>query len=145
MIVRIAIVLKPENQNNKQLVKSFRKIFKITFLLIYFFQVYILCGIYIALALSACCLLTFFLDSYKKIGIEKIIPKKSSISMLVNTLKHIRNKKQILVIPITLFSGFEQAFISADFTKVNNFIFIIVGSNFKYYFLSSLLSPVFLA
>lgn len=125
---------KPEQQT----VKSFKKLIKIKFLLIcIFLQVYILCGIYIALALLACCLLTFFLDSYKKIGIEKIIPKKSSISMLVNTLKHIRNKKQILVIPITLYSGFEQAFISADFTKVNDFIFIIVSflnSNFNYYF-----------
>lgn len=70
------------------------------------------------MAVLACCLLALFLDNYKKIGIEKNIPRKSSLDMLVNTLKHIRNKNQLLVIPITLFSGFEQAFISADFTKV---------------------------
>jgi hypothetical protein len=87
------------------------------------FQVYILCGIFISLAILAFCLLTFFLDSYKKIGLEKKIAKKSSMSMLVNTVKLIQKKELLLVIPITLYSGFEQAYISADFTKVIKFYF----------------------
>lgn len=38
--------------------------------------------------------------------------------MLVNTIKHLKNKNQLLIIPLTMYSGFEQAYIGADFTKV---------------------------
>ena len=81
---------------------------------------YTLCGIYITLAILAVALLSFFLDSYKTIGLEsnEKNSKKSPISMLINTLRHIKNPNQLLIIPLTLYSGFEQAYIGADFTKV---------------------------
>lgn len=48
------------------------------------------------------------MDSYEKIGITNLnIEVKSPLSLLMNTLKHIKNKNQLLIIPLTLFSGFE--------------------------------------
>jgi predicted MFS family arabinose efflux permease len=35
----------------------------------------------------------------------------------MTTIKHMGHKYQLLIIPLTLWNGFEQAFISADFTK----------------------------
>ena len=83
------------------------------------FEVYTLCGIYIALAVAAACLILFFLDNYKQIGISNEDKElRSPINLLINTIKHIKNKNQLLIIPLTLYSGFEQAYIGADFTKV---------------------------
>lgn len=83
--------------------------------------VYILCGIYVGLALIGAGCIFFFLNTYKQIGLESKKQTKSPLSLLLNTIKHIKNPNQLLIIPLTLWSGFEQAFISADFTKV--FIF----------------------
>jgi hypothetical protein len=81
----------------------------------------LLCGVYICLALAAVILIFFLLDSYEKIGLKNADKQsKSPISLLINTLKHVRHKNQLLIIPLTLYSGFEQAYIGADFTKVNN-------------------------
>lgn len=80
--------------------------------------VYILCGIYVALALIGAALIFLFLNTYKQIGLESKKQAKSPLSLLMNTIKHIKNSNQLLIIPLTLWSGFEQAYISADFTKV---------------------------
>ncbi len=82
--------------------------------------VYLLCGIYIGLALLAAALIFIFLNTYKQIGMKPSQKEFGSpLHLLANTIKHIKNKNQLLIIPLTLWSGFEQAYISADFTKVN--------------------------
>ncbi len=43
----------------------------------------------------------------------------SGVSLLIATFKHMLNPLQLLIIPLTMWSGFEQAFFSADFTAVN--------------------------
>ncbi|XP_077148914.1 protein unc-93 homolog A-like isoform X2 [Ranitomeya variabilis] len=40
-------------------------------------------------------------------------------------LKHLRDKRQCLLIPLTMFSGFEQGFIASDFTK--SYVTCILG------------------
>jgi hypothetical protein len=93
-----------------------------------------LCGIYVGLALTAVCLIFFLLDNYDKIGLndnQQRKENKSPINLLVNTLKHIKNKNQLLIIPLTLYSGFEQAYIGADFTKVKlilDFSILVCGT-----------------
>lgn len=42
----------------------------------------------------------------------------SGLKMLAVTLKHLRNPYQILILPITMFIGAEQAFIAADYSAV---------------------------
>jgi MFS family permease len=84
------------------------------------FTVYTLCGIYILLGLASILLIVLFLKSY-----HKNTPKKketlshSSISfeLFISTLKQLKNKYQLLIIPMTLWLGFSLAFIGADFTK----------------------------
>lgn len=43
----------------------------------------------------------------------------SGCRLLAVTVKHLLQKKQLLMIPITMFIGAEQAFIAVDFTAVS--------------------------
>jgi hypothetical protein len=88
--------------------------------------VYFLCAVFVFTALLGACLIFFFMDSYEKIGIKNLDKQlKSPLNLLLNTLNHMKNINQQLIIPLTLYSGFEQAFIGADFTK--SFISCIKG------------------
>jgi MFS family permease len=49
---------------------------------------------------------------------------KNSIRHLTSTFKHLKHFNQILLIPFTLWSGLEQTYISAQFTKVKKFYYI---------------------
>lgn len=42
----------------------------------------------------------------------------SGLRLLAVTIKQLMQKKQILLLPITMFIGAEQAFIAVDFTAV---------------------------
>lgn len=53
----------------------------------------------------------------------------SGMNTLVITLRHLGHKYQLLLIPITAFIGIEQAFITADFTKVTPSAAAIVHPN----------------
>ena len=44
--------------------------------------------------------------------------QESSVSLLIATVKHLRDKRMLLVLPLTMFSGLEQAFTFADYTEV---------------------------
>ena len=91
--------------------------------------VYILCGIYVLCALIAAGLILVLLNNYKQIGMSRTKKEFSSpLHLLINTIKHIKQKNQLLIIPLTLWSGFEQAFFSADFTK--SFISCVKGVNY---------------
>lgn len=43
----------------------------------------------------------------------------SGLKLLAVTLKHLANPYQILILPITMFIGAEQAFLAADYTAVS--------------------------
>ena len=60
-------------------------------------------------------LIILFLNPYKRKVIEK---ETSSLKTLISTFKHMKNKYQILIMPMTFWLGFEQAFLGADYTKV---------------------------
>ena len=77
------------------------------------------------LALFGILFIFLFLDSYPRSGQVKKDEKRSikdQFALVKETLVHLKKPNQILIIPITLWLGFEQAFIGADFTKV--FLFI---------------------
>ncbi|KAL3858705.1 hypothetical protein ACJMK2_008966 [Sinanodonta woodiana] len=83
-------------------------------------KIYTVCGIYIACAVVAVMIIVFFLD---RIVLDKddekvaIGEKKVSPKLLVETFKHCwRNHFQKLIIPLTIYSGIEQAYIAGDFT-----------------------------
>ena len=78
--------------------------------------IYLLCGIYVASAIFAMILIILFLDTYKRKEINK--KETSSLTTLISTIKHMKNKYQILIMPMTFWLGFEQGFLGADYTKV---------------------------
>lgn len=43
----------------------------------------------------------------------------SGLQLLGATIKHLKDKRQVLLVPLTIFSGLEQGYIGADFTQVN--------------------------
>lgn len=45
---------------------------------------------------------------------------KSGKELLIASFNHMRHPYQLLVIPLTMWSGVEQAFLSADYTAVSN-------------------------
>ncbi len=43
---------------------------------------------------------------------------RDSIKLLISSIKHMKNLNQLLLIPLTVWSGLEQSFLGAQFTKV---------------------------
>ena len=84
-------------------------------------KIYIIAGIYLACSLAAAFIIAIFVDPLTRFGEDERsedAEKLSGIQLLVATFRHLKNKKQLLVIPITIWSGIEQGFFGADFTAV---------------------------
>ncbi|XP_015917448.1 protein unc-93 homolog A [Parasteatoda tepidariorum] len=75
---------------------------------------HILIGIYLFCIVLAALIMGLFLDSYDK---KKADDTESLESRILATLKHMKKTKQLLLVPLTVFSGLEQGFILGDFTK----------------------------
>lgn len=82
-------------------------------------KVYIVCGIYLACAVVGILIVTFLLDSIKLDKESDVEDRKLSPKLLIATFKHlVSSPAQMLLIPLTVYSGVEQAFIGGDFTQV---------------------------
>jgi len=82
-------------------------------------SIYTLAGIYLACSLCAALVLAVFLDPLTRFGEEDRKKGKQQLTgmqLLVATFRHMKNKKQLLIIPLTIWSGIEQGFFGADFT-----------------------------
>jgi len=82
-------------------------------------KIYIIAGIYLACSLAAAVIIAIFVDPLTRFGEDERAEdaeKLSGIQLLVATFRHLKNKNQLLVIPITIWSGIEQGFFGADFT-----------------------------
>ncbi|KAM4042770.1 LOW QUALITY PROTEIN: protein unc-93 homolog A-like [Anomaloglossus baeobatrachus] len=84
--------------------------------------IYILLGSYTGCGVLAVLLVIIFLDQIQGDREEKGI---NCGSTLLLALKHLRDKRQCLLIPLTMFSGLEQGFIASDFTK--SYVTCILG------------------
>ena len=60
-----------------------------------------------------------FSPRYGETEREEEKEKRSGVQLLVATFKHMRKPYQLLIIPLTLWSGVEQGFFLADFTAVS--------------------------
>ncbi|GIY91127.1 protein unc-93 homolog A [Caerostris darwini] len=73
----------------------------------------LLTGLFVALSVLSVLLVVFGLDELKK--------KKKNVAIsweyLIATCKHIKNKKQLFLIPMSLNIGVSQGFVMGDFTK----------------------------
>ena len=66
------------------------------------------------------CFLSFFLISIDQISVML----RNSVKLLVSTIQHMRHTNQLLLIPMTIWSGLELTFIFAQFTQVSDRTFI---------------------
>ena len=70
--------------------------------------------------------ITFLLDKIKlDKEKEEGVKEKITLKLFIATFKHMWDSPyQKLLIPLTIYSGIEQAFIGADFTKVSTFVHV---------------------
>lgn len=83
-------------------------------------NVYTLAGIYLGSALLGAAIVAIFVEpltNFGEAGRQGSGTGKSGFELAIATFRHLKNPYQLLIIPLTMWSGFEQAFLSADFTK----------------------------
>ncbi|CAF1633949.1 unnamed protein product [Rotaria sp. Silwood1] len=89
----------------------------------------LLCIIYVCLCICSMIILIIFLDQRRTASHEKIsVMVRKSLKLLISTIKHMREINQLLLIPLTIWSGLEQTFLFTQFTKA----FISCTFNPKY-------------
>ncbi|XP_051471235.1 protein unc-93 homolog A isoform X2 [Apus apus] len=82
--------------------------------------IYTLLGIYTASGVLAVLLIAILLDQIKSDQAEtekEILETPSFWSTFLATFQHLKDKRQCLLIPLTIYSGLEQGFLSGDYTK----------------------------
>ena len=77
-----------------------------------------LLSIYVATGVFAVLLIIALLDRLTG-SLDRRKEQESGVSLLIATAKHLTDIRMLLVLPLTLFSGLEQAFTFGDFTAVN--------------------------
>lgn len=84
-------------------------------------QKWTMLGIYIGIAVLAVIIVILFVDNLPSELVEKETDlKKGTLKMLAATVYHLRHKEQLVLIPLTMYSGFEQASYNAEFTSVSS-------------------------
>ncbi|XP_066452233.1 protein unc-93 homolog A-like isoform X1 [Eleutherodactylus coqui] len=79
---------------------------------------YTLMGIYTGCGVIAVLLIVFFLDQIDLSEEQKEENGNPTIwKSLLGTMKQLKDIRQCLLIPLTMFSGFQQGFLSSDYTK----------------------------
>ncbi|XP_045611693.2 protein unc-93 homolog A [Procambarus clarkii] len=81
-------------------------------------QIYTMASIYLVFSLFSCVVVLVFVDplsSFKEIE-GSGGSGKSSVQLLVATFTHLRHPYQLLIVPLTIWSGLEQGFLTADYT-----------------------------
>lgn len=83
--------------------------------------------IFLAMMIGASLLIAFAVDGLKRyeMGRKGSGSELSGIRLLSVTVKQLMQTKQILLLPITMFIGVEQAFMAVDFTSVRFHIKLI--------------------
>ncbi|KAM3931197.1 protein unc-93 homolog A-like [Leptodactylus fuscus] len=81
--------------------------------------IYTLLGIYTGSGVLAVVLVSVFLDNINLKNEEEVENSKEEPVWLkiLETLRHLKDKRQCLLIPLTMWSGFEQGFLAGDYTK----------------------------
>ncbi|XP_018010588.1 UNC93-like protein isoform X2 [Hyalella azteca] len=82
---------------------------------------YTLSGIYLACALLSSVIVVLFVDPLSRFGDyeskKEAATMKDGVRLLGATFRHLMHPYQLLIIPLTVWSGVEQAFIQGDFTS----------------------------
>ncbi|XP_026830337.1 UNC93-like protein [Ooceraea biroi] len=80
-------------------------------------RIHLISGIYLACMILACLIIAFCVDSLTRYDRNRarLVKGKSGLKLLAVTLKLLKERSQLLILPITLFIGAEQAFLFADY------------------------------
>ncbi|XP_045611694.1 UNC93-like protein [Procambarus clarkii] len=82
-------------------------------------QIYTMASVYLVFSLLSSVIIILFVDPLSTfVGKETYdaTADKTGVQLLVATFNHMRHPYQLLVIPLTIWSGVEQAFLGADYT-----------------------------
>uniref|UniRef100_A0A1L8D8Y9 Putative conserved plasma membrane protein n=1 Tax=Nyssomyia neivai TaxID=330878 RepID=A0A1L8D8Y9_9DIPT len=81
-------------------------------------HIHILSGIFLVCMVVACLAVTFGVDSLTRYEKKRrgAIAGQSGLKLLAVTLRQLKERYQLLLLPITAFIGAEQAFVAVDFT-----------------------------
>ncbi|XP_065349467.1 UNC93-like protein [Cloeon dipterum] len=81
-------------------------------------KIYLLMSIYLGCGIVAAIIVSFFVDQLTRFG-ERAGSGEglSGFNLLLATMKRWKDKRQLLLIPLTIFCGLEQGFFGADFTQ----------------------------
>ena len=86
-------------------------------------NIYTLAGIYLGCSIVAAIILAIFVDPLSRFKEnerhQENRPQLSSLQLVAATYNQMKKKKQLLIIPLTFWSGIEQGFFGADFTAVS--------------------------
>ncbi|XP_053141288.1 protein unc-93 homolog A isoform X1 [Hemicordylus capensis] len=94
--------------------------------------IYTLLGIYTGSGVLAVLLVTVLLDQIRANQEESKEEKPPSFcSTFLATFRQLKDKRQCLLIPLTMYSGFEQGFLAGDYTK--SYVTCALGINFVGY------------
>ncbi|MEE6475338.1 hypothetical protein FKM82_010717 [Ascaphus truei] len=95
--------------------------------------IYTLLGIYTGSGVLAVALISVFLDNIdlKNEHHKDEIKEESFWKKILETLLQLRDKRQCLLIPLTMYSGFEQGFLAGDYTK--SYVTCTLGIHFVGY------------
>ncbi|CAH0715374.1 unnamed protein product, partial [Brenthis ino] len=82
-------------------------------------KIQIIAGVYLACMATAILLVVIGVDSLSRYnaGRESMTQNKSGLALLAVTLRQLRHKYQLLLLPVIGYIGAEQAFMAADFTQ----------------------------
>lgn len=72
--------------------------------------------------------MVFFRYGKKRRSYDDPTTEASGLKLLATTLSLLKKRRQLLMLPITMFIGLEQSFLAVDFTKVKyKFYFFILN------------------
>ncbi|KAK7043279.1 Ion channel regulatory protein UNC-93 [Halocaridina rubra] len=82
-------------------------------------QIYTMAAVYLCCSLLSALIILIFLDPlsrFPKVDGNTNDQEEKRLQLLAATFNHLRHPYQPLIVPLTIWSGIEQAFLSADFT-----------------------------
>lgn len=90
-------------------------------------KIQMLSVLFLSLMIGACVLVAIGVDSLKRyeMGRKGSGSGLSGVRLLAVTAQQLMQMKQVLLLPITMYIGAEQAFIAVDFTAVSTKLLII--------------------
>lgn len=91
-------------------------------------KIYLLLSVYLVFSVLAAAVVAIFLDPINRSDKDFDHDSNIMFSKLIATVQHLRKPYQILLVPITIFMGVEQAFIFGDFSQVRQILKLLVLS-----------------